>query len=62
MKSGLATSLWQGDERKYDPTNVEGILSPTDEIEFWSDISKMNVAKASDEKLREKAEHISWHF
>jgi len=62
LKAGLATTLRQGDERKYDPSNLEGILSPSDEIDFWQDIAKMNVAKASDEKLRDKAESLSKHF
>lgn len=35
LKAGLATTLRQGDERKYDPSYLEGILSPSDEIDFW---------------------------
>jgi hypothetical protein len=62
LKAGLATTIRQGDERHYDEKDLKGILSPTDEIEFWSDIEKMNVAKSSDDRLREKAEGLGKLF
>lgn len=64
LKSGLATTLRQGStgHTASDEDNLEGILSPIDEIEFWSDIEKMNIQTSRDEKLRQKAEAINKHF
>lgn len=64
LKSGLATTLRKGFSRKSasDESNLEGILSPTDEVEFWSDMEKMNVQSGTDEKLRQKAENLNKHL
>ena len=64
LKSGLATTLRQGStlHTAADEDHLEGILSPVDEIEFWSDIEKMNVQTSNDEKLRQKAEALNKHF
>ena len=64
LKSGLSFILKKGSSRKTteDEKNIEGILSPTDEIEFWSDIEKMNIKNETDEKLRQKAENLNRHL
>ena len=64
LKSGLSTILKKGSSRKTaeDEKNIEGILSPTDEIEFWNDIEKMNIKNETDEKLRQKTENLNWHL
>jgi intracellular sulfur oxidation DsrE/DsrF family protein len=64
LKAGLATSLRKGHSGRVaaDENNLNGILSPIDEIEFWESIKNMNVQNNTDEKLREKGEMISKHF
>ena len=61
LRSCLSFILKKGSSRKTaeDEKNIEGILSPTDEIEFWSDIEKMNIKRETDEKLRQKAENLN---
>lgn len=64
LKAGLATTLRTGFGRSsgVSKDNLDGILSPADEIEFWNDMEKMNVQTSQDEKLAQKAEAINKHF
>ena len=64
LKSGLSTILKKRSSHKTaeDEKNIEGILSPTDEIELWSDIKKKNIKNETDEKLRQKAENLDLHL